>query len=82
MAWRIERTFDTVQRMTLFDDPIEPHSVEQLRRSIAMLTPGAAATIDRERAMALLAELQRLQHEHRQVVAQLRGLLGQMEQPG
>lgn len=67
--------------MALFDDPIEPHSVESLRRSIAMLRPGQAATIDRERAMALLAELQRLQHEHRHVVGQLRSLLGQLERP-
>ncbi|MGI8752442.1 MAG: hypothetical protein ACR2MN_09050 [Acidimicrobiales bacterium] len=65
--------------MALFDDPIEPHSVESLRRSIAMLRPGQAATIDRERAMALLAELQRLQHEHREVVAQLRGLVARLE---
>lgn len=65
--------------MALFDDPIEPHSVENLRRSIAMLTPGQAAPIDRERALRLLAELQRLQHEHRIVVAQLRGLLATLE---
>ncbi|MGI8753342.1 MAG: hypothetical protein ACR2MN_13700 [Acidimicrobiales bacterium] len=69
--------------MALFDDPIEPHSVESLRRSIAMLRPGQAATIDRVAAvMALLAELQRLQHENRHVVAQLRSLLGQLESPG
>ncbi|MGI8753899.1 MAG: hypothetical protein ACR2MN_16615 [Acidimicrobiales bacterium] len=47
-----------------------------------MLRPGQTASIDRERAMALLAELQRLQHEHRQVIAQLRGLLGRLESPG
>ncbi len=74
--------FGTVPGVALFDDPIQPHSVESLRRSIAMLRPGQAAMIDRERAMALLAELQRLQHEHRQVVAQLRGLLRHLESPG
>jgi hypothetical protein len=65
--------------VAFFDDPIEPHNVERLRRSIAMLTPGQAATIDREKALRLLAELQRLQHEHREVVAQLRGLLQRLE---
>lgn len=65
--------------MVSFDDPVEPHSVERLRRSIAMLRPGQAASIDRDRAMSLLAELQRLQLEHRDVVAQLRGLLGRLD---
>lgn len=59
--------------MVSLDDPLEPHSIERLRRSIAMLRPGQAASIDREKAICLLAELQRLQHEHREVVAQLRG---------
>ena len=68
--------------MALFDDPLEPHSVENLRRSIAMLTPGQSASIDRDKALQLLAELQRLQHEHRDVVARLRALLRQMEAPG
>ncbi|MDQ6840552.1 MAG: hypothetical protein M3137_20010 [Actinomycetota bacterium] len=67
--------------MALFDDPIEPHSVENLRRSIAMLSPGQAATIDRDKALVLLGELQRLQHEHRQVIAQLQGLLNRLS-PG
>jgi FtsZ-binding cell division protein ZapB len=65
--------------MGLYDDPIEPHSVEALRRSIAMLAPGQSASMDRTRALALLAELQRLQHEHRYVVNQLRVLLGRLE---
>lgn len=65
--------------MVLFEDPAEPHSIESLRRSIAMLSTGQAASIDRDRAIRLLEELQRLQHEHREVVAQLRGLLGRLE---
>jgi hypothetical protein len=68
--------------MALFDDPLEPHSVERLRRSVAMLNAGQVATIDREKALRLLAELQRLQHECREVVAHLRAMLGQMEPPG
>jgi hypothetical protein len=65
--------------MALFDDPIEPHAVENLRRSIVMLSPGQAARIDRDKAILLLEELQRLQHERREVVAQLQGLLGALE---
>ncbi|MDQ6836934.1 MAG: hypothetical protein M3137_00970 [Actinomycetota bacterium] len=49
--------------------------------SIAMLTPGQAATIDRERALRSLGELQRLQHEHWEIVAHLRAMLGQIETP-
>lgn len=46
-----------------------------------MLNPGQAATIDREKALCLLAELQGLQHEHREVV-RLWAMLGQMEGSG
>jgi len=38
------------------------HELEQLRRSIAMLTPGARA-LDREQALQLLADLQAAQKE-------------------
>jgi len=67
--------------MGILDDPISPHGIENLRRSVAMLGPGQAAPIDRERALRLLEELQRLQHQHRDVVGQLRGLLGRLEAP-
>ena len=60
--------------MAFFHDPVEPHVIEHLRRSVSMLAPGQLATIDRERVLALLAELQRLQHEHRAVAAELRGM--------
>ena len=65
--------------MGIYDDPIEPHSVEALRRSIAMLAPGQVASLERTRALALLSELQRLQHEHRHIVTQLRVLLGRLD---
>lgn len=62
--------------MAIFDaDPLEPHAVENLRRSICMLSTGQPATIDRERALALLDELARLRSERREVAAQLGGLL-------
>jgi hypothetical protein len=58
-----------------------PEAVEQLRRSIAMLTVGQVASIDRDRALRLLEELQRLQSEHRMVTTQLHGLLDRLEHP-
>ncbi|HET9691775.1 MAG TPA: hypothetical protein VFP61_11520 [Acidimicrobiales bacterium] len=60
--------------MAFFDDPLEPHVIEHLRRSVTMLAPGQAATIDRERVLVLIGELQRLQLEHRAVAAQLRAI--------
>jgi hypothetical protein len=47
-------------------DPVDLtlEGVERLRRSIAMLTRGQPA-LDREAAMTVLAELQRLQREAR-----------------
>jgi hypothetical protein len=60
------------------DDDLQPHNLEQLRRSIAMLTPGQKASLDRERAVRILEELQRLQpiyRRYRETVAQLRAIL-------
>src|SRR5580658_6778033 len=65
--------------MGTLEDPADPHSVERLRRSIVMLQPGQAARIDRDRALGLLASLQRLQVEHQQVITELRSLLGRLE---
>jgi hypothetical protein len=39
--------------------------VERLRRSVAMLAPRHPAALDRETALALLEELQRLQSQAR-----------------
>jgi len=58
--------------------------LEQYRRSVAMLSPRYPAAIDREAALALLEELQRLQHADRrlrELVEALRGLLGAAELP-
>ena len=66
--------------MALFDDPLNPHALEILRRSIVMLPSGQAAAVDRDQAVRLLEELQRLRHQHAEIVAQLRGLLGRLEQ--
>jgi len=59
-------------------DDLEPHELENLRRSIVMLRPGQAASLDRDRAVRLLEELQRLQasdRRFRELVEQLRALL-------
>ena len=50
-----------------------PHSfnsedLERIRRSIALLAPKQPSGLDREAAMALLEELQRLQTNDRRVV--------------
>ena len=60
------------------DDLLEPHNLERLRRSIAMLEPGRRDGLDRDKALAVIAELQRLQRQdrrYRELVAQLRALL-------
>ena len=59
----------------ILDDPLDPSAIENLRRSVAMLTPGQAASIERERALALLGEIQRLQRVHTSVIDELRELL-------
>ena len=64
------------------DDPFEPHDLERLRRSISMLTPGQPAGLDRERAVRILDELQRLQRSdrrYRQLVDQLQTMLDGLE---
>lgn len=45
--------------------------LERIRRSIALLAPRQPSGLDREAAMALLEELQRLQNEDRRVNALL-----------
>ncbi len=70
--------FAMVAPMAFFDDPMEPHVIEHLRRSITMLSPGQAATIDRDRALLVIEELQRLQREQRAVAAQLRVIAGRL----
>ncbi len=69
------------RRMALFENPTDPHVVENLRRSITMLAPGQPASIERDRALVLLEELQRLQQEQRVVATQLRALVARIEGP-
>lgn len=70
--------FGTLPAMGLLDDPTDPHAVEMLRRSIAMLTPGQDARIERSRALALLEELRRLQNQHREVAGELQAMLDRL----
>jgi hypothetical protein len=65
------------------DDLFEPHNLERLRRSIAMLTPGRPDGLDRDRAIQIIDELQRLQRQdrrYRDLLVQLRALLDQADQ--
>jgi hypothetical protein len=62
-----EHTFDNVP-------DVEPHELERLRRSIAMLAPGhSAGALTRDAAMALVEEVPSARSEtarHRQAVAE------------
>lgn len=63
-------------------DPLTPSAVEQARRSIVMLTRGAPSGLDRESAVKLLDEVQRLQARDRrftEMVDALRALLAAAE---
>ena len=48
------------------------YELENLRRSLAMLPPGTKAALDREEAMALLAELQEVERRLRNLRNALR----------
>ncbi len=50
---------------------LEPDRLEDLRRSIVMLPPGRLVSIDRERALGIIEELQRLQRSDRELRASL-----------
>ena len=59
-------------------DSFDPHEVERLRRSIAMLRPDQPASLKREEAMRILEELQRLQRSdrrHVELLGKLRAVL-------
>ena len=65
------------------DDAFLPHNLEQLRRSIVMLPPGRPSGLDRERAVRLIEELQRIQRQdrrYRELVGQLRAVLRSAEE--
>jgi hypothetical protein len=62
------------------DDLTNPHNLERLRRSIAMLGPGRPHGLDRDRALQIIGELQRAQRRNRryeELVTQLRTLLAE-----
>jgi hypothetical protein len=65
--------------MGILDDPTDPHAIENLRRSIVMLNPGQTASIDRDRAVRLLEELQRLRAERRLIAAQLTDIVVRLD---
>jgi hypothetical protein len=68
--------------MGILDDPTNPFAIESLRRSIVMTPDGQHPPIDRDRALALLEELQRLQEERKAVAVELRAVLSRLEQVG
>jgi len=64
---------------------LTPEGLEQFRRAVAMLAPRYPAALDREAALTLMAELQRLQGADRRLerlVEALRGLLDAAEGEG
>ncbi|MDQ6911193.1 MAG: hypothetical protein M3Z84_10510 [Actinomycetota bacterium] len=48
--------------------PDSDHDLERIRRSVAMLAPSHPGGLNRETALQLLAELQRLKQRDRRVV--------------
>jgi hypothetical protein len=75
-----ERVFCYAANVGLLDDPTDPHALENLRRSIAMLSPGQMAGLDRERALLLLQEVQNLRRQQERAIAELHGVLRALEQ--
>jgi len=70
---RIERTF---ARVAAVDRSLE---LENLRRSLAMLTPGANASLSREEAMRLITEVTDLEARLKRVRLGLRQVLDEAE---
>jgi hypothetical protein len=59
---------------------VEPQELERLRRSLAMLAPGvAASSFSREEAMALITELVVVQSRLERLRAELRRLVDEAE---
>ena len=55
-------------------EPLKSHDIERLRRSVAMLQPGAPA-LKRETALEVLAELLRVQNGLKAVIEECRRLI-------
>jgi hypothetical protein len=64
---------------------VDPHELERIRRSIAMLPPGhSAGALTREAAMALIEDLSRLDQltaRYREAITELRRVLDALEDP-
>jgi len=56
-----------------------PHELEIMRRSVAMLTPGATAQLTREEAMRLIAEVKEAQARIERLRLALRDVLDDLE---
>ena len=68
----------------MLPEPLTPENLEQLRRSVVMVTPRHPSALDREAASGLLEELQRLQSADRRLsdlVQALRALLRAADGP-
>ena len=66
------------------DDPLETHNLERLRRSIAMLQTDRPDALSRNKALLIIAALQRLQERDRrytELVGRLRALLEAADRP-
>ena len=76
---KLERVFATLDSVDIGD--MEAHNLERLRRSIVMLSRGQPG-LDRDSAVTLIEELQRLQvsaRRYRELVGQLRALFDQLD---
>ena len=60
---------------------MQPHELENLRRSLAMLNPGAAASLSREEAMRLITEVADLQARLERLRVGLRQLVDEADRP-
>jgi hypothetical protein len=60
---------------------VQPHELENLRRSLAMLNPGATASLSREEAMRLITELVAAQARLERLRVGLRQLVDEAEHP-
>jgi hypothetical protein len=59
-------------------DPLQPAVLEQLRRSLVMSPPGQSVPIDRERALALIEQLQALREQQQAVAGDLQTVLDRL----
>lgn len=62
--------------------PLTPEHVEQLRRAIVMLRPRQPSGLDREAAVAILEELQRLQARDRRLMTMVVEVKRLLEEAG